>query len=147
MIGSLSQPVREMAVEEAKPKISLDKYREATKDLTLLDILPIAITTISSLRDLGDFSIAAGTLQKKHPEAYETFQQIGEEPQAFLSILVDKIPEEKLKPLVEVSLELAMVQMKMSKFVQLSPDEKISAGKELKEVSTKLNKLLEEMKK
>jgi hypothetical protein len=90
--------------------------------------------------------IATGHLQKKSQKAYETIQQLGEEPQAFLAILVNKIPEEKLKPLVELTLEMSMLQLKMSNFKNLTADEKIVAGEQLKKVASKIGNLLEEMK-
>jgi len=134
-------------VVEIKPKIDLEKFKEAMKDLTLSDLLPIAIATINSLRELGEFAIATGKLQMKSQKVYEAILQAGEEPQAFLAALVDKIPEEKLKPLVELSLEMAMIQLKMTNFAELSAEEKVSTGEQLKRVALKLNELLEEMKK
>lgn len=97
---------------ETKSKSDFDKFKEATKDLTLADILPIVIAAIDSLRDLGEFSVASGNLQKKNAEAYDIIVKIGEHPEAFLALLVEKIPEEKLKPLVELSLKMAAIQSK-----------------------------------
>lgn len=132
---------------ETKSKSDFDKFKEATKDLTLADILPIVIAAIDSLRDLGEFSVASGNLQKKNAEAYDIIVKIGEHPEAFLALLVEKIPEEKLKPLVELSLKMAAIQSKINQFPQLTAEEKIAIGQELKGVASELSRLLEEMKK
>jgi len=136
-----------MVLEETKSKIDLEKFKEAIKDLTLQDILPIVVATVNSFRELGEFVIATGHLQKKSQKAYEVIEQLGEEPQAFLAVLVDKIPEEKLKPLVELTLEMSMLQLKLKDFAKSTAEEKIAMGEQLKELSLKINKLLEEMKK
>jgi len=138
-----------MAVEvktETKPKIDLDKFKEALNELALTDILPIMIATINSLRELGEFSIASGKLQMKSQKAYDAIQQVGEEPQAFLTILVDKVPGEKLKTLVDLTLKMSLIQSQISKFNTLSAVDKVTAGETLKAVASELTKLLEEMK-
>lgn len=132
---------------ETKPKTEIDKFKEATKDLTLVDVLPVAIATINSLRDLGEFFVATGSLQKKSASAYDTILKIGEQPEAFLALLVDKIPEEKLKPLVELTLKMAAIQSKFSQFRELTAEEKITIGQELKGVASELSRLLEETRK
>ena len=132
-------------VVETKPKIDLEKFKEAMKTLTLQDLLPIAISTVNSLREFGEFAVATGKLQMKSQQVYDIILQVGEEPQTFLAALVDKIPEDKLKPLVELSLEIAMIQLKMSKFAQMSAEEKIAVGEQLKQVALKVNELLEGM--
>jgi hypothetical protein len=138
-----------MAVEikpETRPKIDLDKFKEALNEIALTEILPIVIATINSLRELGEFAIATGKLQMKSQKAYDAFQQVGEEPQAFLAILVDKVPQEKLKTLVDLTLKMSLIQLQMSKFNTLSAVDKVTAGETLKAVASELAKLLEEMK-
>jgi hypothetical protein len=129
-----------------KAKIDLDKFKEAMNEIALVDILPIMIATIDSLRELGAFAIATGRLQMKSQKAYDAIHQAGEEPQAFLAILMDKIPEEKLKPLVALTLKLTLIQSQMATFEALSAPEKVALGEELRTVSSELTKLLEEMK-
>jgi len=139
-----------MAVEvkpETKPKIDFERFKETINQLTLLDVLPIAIATIDSLREFGEFVIAIGNLQQKSQSAYEVILQIGDEPQAFLAVLVNKIPEEKLKPLVELSLEMASIQSKLVDFAKLSGEEKVVVGEKLKEAARKMSSMLQEMKK
>jgi hypothetical protein len=146
MSGKYHKPVREMEVEEVKPKIDFEKFKKATGELALSDVLPIAIATIDSLREFGEFVIAVGNLQKKSQDAYEVIQQMGEEPQAFLAVLVDKIPIEKLKPLIELSLEMSSVQSKLAEFPKLPSDEKVSLGEKLKDLAQKMSIALGELK-
>ena len=133
-------------VVETKPKIDLDKFKEAMNEIALIDILPIVIATIDSLRELGTFAIATGKLQMKSQKAYDAFRQTGEEPQAFLAILVDKVPEEKLKHLVDLTLKMTLIQSQMAAFNELSATEKVAVGEELRTVASELTTLLEGMK-
>jgi ketol-acid reductoisomerase len=131
---------------ETKPKIDFDQVKQAINQLTLLDILPIAIATINSLREFGEFVIAIGNLQQKSQSGYEVVLQVGGEPQAFLAVLVDKIPQEKLKPLVELSLEMGSIQSKLVDFAKLSSIEKVEIGEKLKEAARKMSTILQEMR-
>ena len=129
-----------------KQKIDLDKFKEAMAEVALTDILPLMIATIDSLRELGSFAIATGKLQMKSQKAYDAIREAGEEPQAFLAILVDKVPEEKLKALVDLTLKMTLIQSQMATFDALPATEKVAIGEELKAVASELTTLLEEMK-
>lgn len=133
-------------VVETKPKIDLDKFKEVMKEIALVDILPIMIAAIGSLKELGAFAIATGELQMKSEKAYDAIRQAGEEPQAFLAVLVDRVPEEKLKPLVDLTLKMTLIQSQMATFDALSAEEKVAIGEELRIVASELTKLLEGMK-
>jgi hypothetical protein len=90
--------------------------------------------------------IATGKLQGKSQKAYDAIHQAGEEPQAFLAILVDRVPKEKLKLLVDLTLKMTLIQSQMATFDALSATEKVAIGEELKKVASELTKLLEEIK-
>lgn len=131
---------------ETRQKIDLDKLKEAMSEVALTDILPLMIAAIDSLRELGSFAIATGKLQMKSQSAYDVIHQAGEEPQAFLAILVDKVPEEKLKPLVDLTLKMTLIQSQLVTFDALPAAEKVAIGEELRTVSLEMTKLLEGMK-
>lgn len=124
------------------PKIDFDKFKEIMKELTLKDMLPVALSTVEFLKDFGEFLIAIGNLQKKSEKASDILFKIGEEPGAFLALLVDKIPEDKLKPLVELSLRLSSLQTRLKDFKNLSVEEKILSGKEFKKIANEMSKML-----
>jgi hypothetical protein len=131
---------------ETKQKIHLDKFKEAINEIALTDILPIVIAAIDSLRELGSFAIATGKLQMKSQRAYDAIRQVGEEPQAFLAVLVDRVPEEKLKALVDLTLKMTLIQSQMVTFNAMPAAEKVAIGEELRTVASALTKLLEGMK-
>ena len=135
-----------MEAEDVKPEIDFEKFKKVTEKLALADMLPIVISTINSLKEFAEFIIAIGVLQQKNQEAYEFIEQVGEQPQAFLAVLVDRIPPEKLKSLIENSLEMSSIQSKMSQFQKLSSVDKVALGEKLREIAQKLSASLEELK-
>lgn len=129
------------------PKIDFEKLREIMKDLALKDIVPMLLTSVGFLKISGQFLIVIGNIQKRNKELYEFAMKVGENPEAFLALFVDRVPEEKLKPFIELILRLSSIQTKMKDFKALNADEKIILGKELKEIATKMNELLKELEK
>lgn len=127
-------------------KIDFAEFKSVMKDLTFEDILPVVLSTIDFLKDFGEFAKGVGTIQKKSERASEMIFKIGEEPEAFLALLVYKIPQEKLKPLVELTLKLSSVQTRMKEFKNLNADEKILLGEEFKQIATELSKMLKQVK-
>ena len=138
-----------MAVEEAKPekkvKTDFEKVKEVFKTLSISDINPIALASINSIRDVGEFVEAIGKLEKKNKEAYDLISQLGQRPETLLMSLVDKVPEDKLKPLIELSLKMVSIQTELMDFNNLTADQKIELGGELKKVAIDITKIIGEL--
>jgi len=138
-----------MAVEEAKPekkvKTDFEKLKEVFKTLSISDINPIALASINSIRDIGEFVEAIGKLEKKNKEAYDHISQLGQRPETVLMSLIDKVPEDKLKPLIEFSLRMVAIQTELMDFNNLTADQKIELGGELKKVAIDITKIIGEL--
>ena len=138
-----------MAVEEAKPekkvKTDFEKLKEVFKTLSISDINPIALASINSIRDIGEFVEAIGKLEKKNKEAYDHISQLGQRPETVLMSLIDKVPEDKLKPLIELSLRMVAIQTELMDFNNLTADQKIELGGELKKVAIDITKIIGEL--
>jgi len=141
--------VSNMAVEEAKPekkvKTDFEKLKEVFKTLSISDINPIALASINSIRDIGEFVEAIGKLEKKNKEAYDHISQLGQRPETVLMSLIDKVPEDKLKPLIEFSLRMVAIQTELMDFNNLTADQKIELGGELKKVAIDITKIIGEL--
>jgi len=138
-----------MAVEEAKPetkvKTEFEKLKEVFKTLSISDVNPVVLASVNAIRDLGEFVEAIGKLQKKNKEAYDLISQLGQKPETFLMSFVDKIPEDKLKPLIELSLKMMAIQTELKDFDSLTADRKIELGSELKKAATDMTKIIGEL--
>jgi len=145
-----------MAVAEEKPRpeamlapkteaqTDFEKIKEVFKNLSLADINPIVLASVSAIRDMGEFSEAIGNLEKKNREAYSLFSKLGQQPETFLMSFVDKIPEDKLRSLLELSLKMVSIQTELKNFDALTADRKIELGQELKKVADNLTKIIGE---
>ena len=144
-----------MAVEEAKPpvraipqpeqKTDFEKIKEVFKTLSMSDLNPVLLASVGTIRNLGEFVEAIGNLEKKNKEAYELMSQFGQQPETFLMSLVDKIPEGKLRPLLELSLKMVTIQTELKDFGTLTADRKIELGKELKKAADSITKIIGEI--
>lgn len=132
--------------QKTSSNFTLDEIREAFKDLTLGDILPLTLSYMEFLKNLGDYIVNIGKLQGKSEKASQVMFWSGEEPEAFLALLVDKIPEDQLKPLVQLSLKLSSVQVKLNKLRELSSEEKISLGEEFKQIAKEIMTVLSRLR-
>jgi len=131
--------------QKTPSNITYEEIKEAFKELTLEDIRPIAISITEFLRDFGEFIKNVGTLQKKSEKASEILFGTSEEPEAFLALLVEKIPADRLKPLVQLSLRLSAAQTKLKRLKDSSIEEKLRLGEEFKQIAEKLAEILEEV--
>jgi hypothetical protein len=128
-------------------KTNFDEIKEALKELTLEDVRPIALSLIEFMKNFGEFVIGIGHLQKKSEKASEIIFRIGEEPEAFLALLIDKIPEDRLKTLIELSLKLSALQTSLQKYKSLSAEEKVHLGEEFKETAEEMANMFRDVKK
>jgi hypothetical protein len=134
-----------MAVVEAKAKTDFDRLKEAFAGITISDVRPIVLASVSSLRDIGEFIEAIGKLQKKSKLAYELINEIGENPEAILLQFIDRLPEEKLRSMIEYSLKLSSIQAELKNFKDLSADQKIELGAKMKELTEGFAKIIGEL--
>lgn len=142
-----------MAVEEGKMKVGVqvqaktdfEKLKEVFATLSISDVKPVMLASINSIRDVGDFVEATGHLEKKNKEAYDLFSRLGQQPETFLMTLVDKIPEDKLKPLLELSLKMVAIQTELKDFNTLTADRKIELGMELKKAAISMTDIMGEL--
>lgn len=144
-----------MAVEEAKPsaqaipqpeqKTDFEKIKEVFKTLTMSDLNPVLLASVGTIRNLGEFIEATGNLEKKNKEAYDLMSQFGQQPETFLMSLVDKIPEDKLRPLLELSLKMVTIQTELKAYGTLTADRKIELGQELKKAADSMTKIIGEI--
>jgi hypothetical protein len=134
-----------MAVVEAKAKTDFDRLKEAFTGITISDVRPIVLASVSSLRDIGAFIEAIGKLQKKSNIAYELINEMGENPEAILLQFIDRLPEEKLRSMIEFSLKLSSIQAELKNFKDLSADQKIELGAKMKELTEGFAKIIGEL--
>ena len=134
-----------MVVAEAEVKTDFDRLKEAFASITISDVRPIILAGISSIRDIGVFIEATGRLQKKSDMAYELITEMGENPETVLLQFIDRIPEDKLKPLIEFSLKLSSVQNELKNLKDLSADQKIELGIKLKTITEGFTKIIEDL--
>lgn len=129
-----------MAVVEAKT--DFDRLKEAFAGITISDVRPIALASVSSLRDIGEFIEAIGKLQKKSNMAYELINEMGENPELILLQFIDRLPEDKLRSMIEFSLKLSSIQVELKNFKELSADQKIELGIKMKELTEGFAKII-----
>jgi hypothetical protein len=134
-----------MTTAEVNAETSFDKIKEAFRSLSISDIRPIILSSIHTMQDVGEYSEACGQLEKKNKDAYDLMARLGEQPETILMQFIDKIPNDKLKPLIALSLKLTAIQERLKNFQSLSADEKITLGRELKTAAIALSKLVEEL--
>jgi hypothetical protein len=144
-----------MATAEAEPrtdaapkpaaKTDFERIKEVFKTLTMSDLNPIVLASISAIRDMGEFVEAIGKLEKKNKEAYDLVSQLGQQPETFLMTLIDKIPEDKLKSVLELSLRMVAIQTELKAFDTLTADRKIELGQELKKTAESMSKTIGEL--
>jgi hypothetical protein len=134
-----------MIVSEAQKETDFDSVKTAFQSISLSDIRPIILSSIHMLQDVGEFSEASGNMEKKSKKAYDFMTRLGEQPEALLVQFIDKIPDDKLKPLIAYSLKIASLQEQLKDFKNVPAERKITLGKELKEVANKLAKLVEDI--
>jgi hypothetical protein len=135
-----------MTVVEAENETDFEKLKEIIKNLKTSDVIPIITASINAFKNVGEFAEAAGQLEKKNKETYDLISQFGDQtPEALLLSFIDKIPEDKLKSIVEWTLKMSTIQAKMKNFKNLTADQKIRLGNEIKEIANNLIKTIGEL--
>ncbi len=135
-----------MAVAVADNETDFEKFKEIFKTLKTSDVIPIIIASINAFKNVGEFAEASGQLEKKDKETYDRISQISEQsPEALLLSFIDKIPEDKLRLIVEWTLRMSTIQERMKDFKRLTADQKIKLGKEIKEIADNLVKTIGEL--
>lgn len=135
-----------MTVVEAENQTDFEKLKVVLKSLKTSDVIPIVIASVNAFKNIGEFAEASGQLEKKDKETYKLISQFSEQtPEALLLSIMDKIPEDKLKSIVEYTLKMSTIQFRMKDFKNLTADQKIKVGKEIKEIADNLVKTIGEL--
>jgi len=130
---------------DTKEAPDLDKLRAIAEKLELADVQPLVVAGLDLFEDLGRLIIGAAQIQKKSNEAYEFMMKMGQNPQPFLSMLVEKTPSDLLKDAVTTVLQVVALQPELSQFEKLTPDKKIELGRKLVELASHLKKRIREV--
>lgn len=140
--------VRNMSVAEAQNTDDFEKLKELFKKVDTQYFVPIVVASINMFKNVGEFTEAIGNLQKNNEEAYDIVFKLSEQnPETLLLSFVNKIPEEKLRPIVELTLKMATIQNQLKDLKKVSADKKIKLGKEIQEIANSLIQLLGELPK
>ena len=93
----------------------------------------------------GVFAEKLGKIQKTHKEAYEsTFSlEAAEKLPEMFSLMADKAPPELSKLFTTIFVRMAAFLPRISRLMDLSADEKIKLGKNLKTLAKDFGKLLD----
>ena len=134
-----------MTVAETEPKTDFEKMKETFKALNFADIRPIVLATVDTLRDAGVFTEEIGKLEKKNKESYDLMVNMSVNPETVMMSFIEKIPNDKIKPLITLYLKISAVQTALKNVQTLSADQKITLGGQLKELANELTKLIEEL--
>lgn len=125
-------------LDKEKPSVDLQKLRTVMRQVKSEDMEPLIDAFLGMLEAFGKMMIGVGNLQKNSPDAYEYAREIGENPQAFLSIMIEKMPSARLKKGVQAFLELLSIMPKMRMFDDLPADEKIQLGEQVIDIVKRL---------
>ena len=137
-----------MTVSQVENETDFEKLKELFSSVSTLDIVPIVVASINMFKNAGEFTEAIGHLQKKNQKMYDIITEITEHsPESLLVSFIDKIPEEKLRPFIELTLKLATIQNQLQDLKKLSAEKKIKLGGELKEIASQLIVALGDMEK
>lgn len=115
---------RELTKEEAKDLVEMFRY--------LLDAY-------------GFFAEKLGTIQKEHEEAYKSLfsLEVAEKLPEMLNVLSEKGPRELSKLLTGIFVKMTAYLPRLGKLMDLSAEEKIKLGKNLKSLTKDFDKLLD----
>lgn len=98
----------------------------------------------SSMENISKSVEGLAKIQEKHPEAYEEFQKIAENPELLLGLEID----DKMKAIFfELLLKSSSLTQKINKLIVLTPTEKKLLAKDLREYVQELSTKIEELKK
>jgi hypothetical protein len=135
-----------MAVVETENETDFEKLKEVFKSLKTSDVIPIVIASINAFKNIGEFAEASGELEKKNKETYDLISEVSEQtPEALLLSFINKIPEDKLRSIIEWTLKMSTIQNRMKNFKNLTANQKIKLGRDIKEIADNLVKTIGEL--
>ena len=123
--------------------------KEQEKELSREEIEDLVEMFRYLLDAYGSFADTIGKIQKKHEEAYETMfsLELAEKLPEILSVVSERGPPELSKLLTEILVKIASFLPRIGKIMDLSADDKIKLGKNLKTLAKDFEKLLDWVKK
>jgi len=126
-------------------QVELNKVdkKKVAKALERLDVNRLMRFMIEMLDVFGNLSISLGKLEKESKETFELIRVVSSDPKSFLSKLLEKGSAEEIKTLMEALLELDSLGPKFSRLLELAPEEKISIGNKLINISNKVREAFE----
>jgi len=121
---------------------------KGTEEATREDIRKLGEMFSYLMGAYGSFAQSLGEIQKKHEKAYETMfsLELAENLPQILSIISEKSPE--LGELFnKIFVRMAAFLPRIGKLMDLSAEEKIKLGKNLKSLAKDFQKLIEQVEK
>ena len=132
-------------VMDTKEALDLDKLKLIMEKFELADMQPTVYAFLNIFENLGHFIIGIAEIQKKSNDLYEFMLKTKDNPQPFLSLIVEKMPSDFLKDALSAILEISALQPEFSQFEKLTPDRKIELGRRFVEISTRLRNRMKEL--
>jgi len=130
---------------DTKETLDLDKFKLMMEKFELADMQPTVYAFLNIFENLGHFIIGIAEIQKKSNDLYEFMLKTKDNPQPFLSLIVEKMPSDFLKDALSAILEISALQPEFSQFEKLTPDRKIELGRRFVEISTRLRNRMKEL--
>ena len=125
-------------VKKGETKLSMKELIEASKTIDKEVVMPAYEASFSIVESLGKLLIATGNLQKTNVQAYEFLVNLGENPQLYLSMLLELVPAEKIKRIIQDLLEVMTIISERKNITDLNADTKIELGKRIIAIVTEL---------
>lgn len=125
-------------LEKKKEVTSITVAMDALKNINGEQLKPTADISFDLIKDVGNFFIALGDLQKKNEKTYSSLMNLSDNPQMLLSLIVSALPAEKVKKMVQLFLELSAISSKIADIKKMDADTQIELGKKLIELSSEL---------
>lgn len=122
--------------------------KKTEEEVTREDIKNLVEMFGHLLSAYGSFADSLGKIQKKHEETYETMfsLELAEKIPEVLSIISEKAPELS-KIFTKIVVRMTTVLPRIGKIMDLSADDKIRLGRNLKSLAKDFDKLLDLMEK
>ena len=125
---------------------SEENEEEKTEEEVTREDIKNLVEMFSHLLDAyGSFADTLGKIQKNHEEAYETMfsLELAEKLPEILSVVSEKGPPELGKLLTKIFVKMSTFLPRLGKLMDLSADDKIKLGKNLKSLAKDFGKLLD----
>ena len=126
---------------------SEEELRRAFEVAQKVDLKTLFYVVTSFMRVLGEFAERVGTIEKEHPESYEAIMFFGRMAPQIMNVLAEKSPPEEIGAFIKLTSKLIALGPKLDKIGELPAEEKISVGKELKQIADEYDRLWEKLQK